>query len=321
MKLEESIEKLAKEFNQIPFQKLTSYVNGQKMQTWLGKKEDDVMICLLKSKNTAEDYHRQDYFFFNYAYQNSYKALSQKYNNLIDIKENECYFSQPDCGYAINIHNISSDTIIVGVLIKKQVFFKEYLSVIAKDDTLFNFFLIPEKNNFSEEFIKLDFKKDKTVQNLLNLMIMEYADKDNQEILKSYTLSLLLLLAREYRKENPESQRKELIEEIKEYVNTNSDTLSLEELASHFHYHPNYISSFIHKKTGKRFSDLILEKKMRRAKMLLDNTSLSIEDISDLLGYADTSNFYKTFKKYYGLTPRRMEKEKDTRDDPVSSIS
>lgn len=309
MNLKESIEKLADQFNKIPFKDLTFYKNKYKVQKWLGKENDDIMICLLKSKNTQEDYHRQDYFFFNYAYKNNYKALSQKYNNLIEIKENECYFSQPDCGYAININNIDKDSIIVGVLIKKDIFFKEYLSIIASNDTLFNFFLIPEKNDFSEEFIKLDFSNDNSMKNLLNLMIVEYANEDNQEILKSYTLSLLLLISRAYKKEKNKTTNIELIDKIIQYINQNSEDVSLQEIANYFGYHPNYISNMIHKKTGKKFSDIKIESKMKKSKILLDNTTLSVEEISDILGYSDPSNFYKTFRKFYKTSPR----EKNTR--------
>lgn len=304
LNLDQSIEKLADIFNKIPFKDLNFYRNGFKVQNWLGDEKDDVMICVLKSKHTQEDYHRQNYFFFNYAYKNNYEALSQKYNNLIEIKENECYFSQPDCGYAININNVDSDSIIVGVLIKKEAFFKEYLTIIASSDTLFNFFLTPEKNNFSEEFIKLDFSKDKTMRKLLDLMTVEYANEDNQEILKSYTLSLLLLIARAYKRSKIKTTNVKLIDEILQYIGQSPDNLSLQELADYFGYHPNYISNLIHKKTGKKFSELKIDSRMQKAKMLLSSTSLSVEDISNLLGYSDPSNFYKQYKKYYKVSPR-----------------
>lgn len=306
MNLDESINKLSNEFNNIPFKDLTFIKDGYKVQKWLGKDKDSITICVLKSKKNIEDYHKQDYFFFNYAYKGNYKALSLKYNNLIDINEDECYFSQPDCGYAININNIDKETIIVGVLIKKEIFFKEYLSIIANDNILFNFFINPEKNNFSEEYIKIDFKNNKEIKNLLNLMIIEYVNYDNQEILKSYTLSLLLLISREYNKNNKETNI-DLTDQIIQYINKNSDTITLNKIATYFGYHPNYISSLIHKKTGKKFNDIIIDSKMRKAKILIDNTSLSNEEISDILGYSDPSNFYKIFKKYYNITPRAQK--------------
>ena len=43
---------------------------------------------------------------------------------------------------------------------------------------------------------------------------------------------------------------------------------------------------------------------MERAVLLLKNTTLSVEEITVMLGYSNTSNFYKAFREYYGTTPR-----------------
>ena len=41
----------------------------------------------------------------------------------------------------------------------------------------------------------------------------------------------------------------------------------------------------------------------------MKNTSLTIEEISVLLGYSNHSNFYKAFKEYYQMTPREYLNE------------
>ncbi|MBR1703404.1 MAG: helix-turn-helix domain-containing protein [Lachnospiraceae bacterium] len=48
---------------------------------------------------------------------------------------------------------------------------------------------------------------------------------------------------------------------------------------------------------------------MERAVLLLNNTTLSIEEIASMLGYSNNSNFYKAFREYYGMSPREYEKE------------
>ena len=62
---------------------------------------------------------------------------------------------------------------------------------------------------------------------------------------------------------------------------------------------------FFYQPAGKGFSELLLEVRMRKAKLLLNNTDLSIEKIVTMLGYSNSSNFYKFFKSYYGHTPRK----------------
>ncbi|MBR1670989.1 MAG: helix-turn-helix domain-containing protein [Butyrivibrio sp.] len=63
-------------------------------------------------------------------------------------------------------------------------------------------------------------------------------------------------------------------------------------VATHFNYHPNYISSLLHRETGRKFTEILLEKRMERAVLLMKHTTLSIEEISSMLGYSNHSNFY-----------------------------
>lgn len=47
---------------------------------------------------------------------------------------------------------------------------------------------------------------------------------------------------------------------------------------------------------------------MERADILLKGTNLSIEEISLMLGYSNSSNFYKAFREYYHTSPREYER-------------
>lgn len=87
-------------------------------------------------------------------------------------------------------------------------------------------------------------------------------------------------------------------------MNKHTDTVSLKDIAAHFSYHPNYISSLLRKEIGKTFSQILLELRMERAAILLKGTDLSVEEISAMLGYSNSSNFYKSFREYYHQSPR-----------------
>lgn len=303
--LYKAIEKLNNDFSNLDFTYHDIPNSNDKIFYWLGEENEDIAICVLKTKYISEGYHKQDYFFFNYAYKNSYQALSQKYNNLITIYEDECYTSQPHCGYAIKA-NSNEDVIIIGVLIKKETFFRDYLPILSNDNSMFHFFLDPQTNKFSDEFIKLSFKDNLQVRSLLEMMVIEYANKkeDTGAILKPMVLTLLMLIARQHKLEQPEIPNATLSDKILQYINEHSENITLNQIAEHFSYHPNYISSVLHKDTGKTFSQLLLKKRMNKAVILLKNTTLSIEEISNMLGYSDTSNFYKAFKDYYNSSPR-----------------
>ena len=142
-------------------------------------------------------------------------------------------------------------------------------------------------------------------------MVIEYADKseDTQRILKSMLQTLLLKIARRYRIEKSGIASETLTEQILDYMGDHSDIVTLKDIAAHFSYHPNYISALLHKETGRKFTEILLEKRMERAILLMKNTPLPLEEISGLLGYSNHSNFYKAFKDYYGTTPREYIKK------------
>ena len=302
-----AINKLGIEFSSLDltFHQMETGKPGDVTSYWPGTEEEDVLVCVFKGKEIHEPFHRQDFFFINYAYQNSYQALSEKYNNLITIEEDECYIGQPYSGYALRADSVEEVTII-GVLIRKDSFFREYLPTVYTDSDLFRFFINPQTDKFSDEFIHLPVTKNHAIRSLLELMVTEYADRkeDTQRILKSMLQTLLLEIARRYRIEKTGTAPKSLTEQILDYMGDHSDVVTLKDISAHFHYHPNYISSLLHKETGRKFTEILLEKRMERAVLLMKNTTLSIEEISAMLGYSNHSNFYKAFKNYYGKSPR-----------------
>ncbi|MBR1597994.1 MAG: helix-turn-helix transcriptional regulator [Lachnospiraceae bacterium] len=306
-----AISKLGKEFSSLDltFHQMKEGKQGDVTSFWPGGEDEDILICVFKGTSINEPFHRQDFFFINYAYKQDYQALSYKYDNLITIREDECYIGQPYSGYALR-GNSEKDLIIIGVLIRKDTFFSEYLPTIYTDSDLFRFFIEPQSNKFSDEFIHLTPGKDHAIRSILEAMVMEYADRreDTQRLLKSMLQTLFLQIARRYRVENAKNAPVTLSEQIIQYMADHSDIVTLKDIAAHFSYHPNYISALLHKETGRRFTEILLEKRMERAVLLLKNTTLSIEDIAAMLGYSNNSNFYKAFKEYYGKTPREYLK-------------
>ncbi len=306
--IELAINKLGKNFTDLDltFHQMADAAPGDVTSYWPGAKDEDVLVCVFKGTQIEEPFHRQDFFFINYAYKNSYHALSEKYDNLITIHEDECYIGQPYSGYALRAKS-REDIVIIGILVRKDSFFKEYLPIVYTDSELFRFFIEPRRNKFSDEYIHLPVTKEHAIRTLLELMVVEYADhNDNsQQVLKSLLQTLLLEIARRYRLERSIIKEKSLVEQILDYMEAHSDVVTLKSIAKYFSYNPNYISALLHKKTGKTFSEILLAKRMERAVLLMKNTGLAIEEISALLGYANHSNFYKAFKEYYGMSPRK----------------
>lgn len=282
-------------------------VSGQieKMYKWPGIPEEDILICVHKSGGLQEMFHRHDFFYFNFTYQGSYDSLSYRYDNHITIREGELYAGQPFAGHALCIHD-DQETTIIGVVIKKDTFFRAFLPMLSANSKLFRFFLDPATNNYSDEFIHFKIEDDCNIRTLLEMMVIEYANKqeDTQNILKPIVLSFLMQVARQYALANREPATDKLSEKIVRYISANFDRITLKDIAEHFSYHPNYISTLLHREIGKSFSEILLEQRMERALILLKGTAFPVEEIALMLGYSNSSNFYKAFKEYYKYSPR-----------------
>lgn len=316
MGLQAALDSLGERFisEQWPWLVASSEGREGKTYAWPGGEDERIMICVFKGNHIEEAFHRHVFFFFNFAYKGDYGALSYEQHNNIKVAENECYIGQPFTGYALRGES-EEELVIIGVLIEKEEFFKTFFSILAADLNVFNFFLGPQNNKFSEEFIHLQFSQPEMVRSLLELMVLEYANKgtDTQAVLQPLVVTLLLLVAREYKNvgnkigesgEAGEAGEATLQERLLQYMSSHLDRITLKDMASHFAYHPNYLSSLLHQELGKSFSELVLEQRMDRAVALLRSTDLSVETVSGMVGYSNSSNFYKAFRGYFGMTPR-----------------
>jgi AraC-like DNA-binding protein len=313
MPIDKSIEKLGDDFPNLNWNFEECQIGEKKelISRWLGEPQEDIVVCVFKGQEIHEKFHRQDFFFINYAYKGDYGAQSYRFDNHLTIRENECYIGQPFSGYAL--YGASDKAIIiVGVLIKKEVFYRNFLQTISSDNRLLHFFLDPKINSFSDEFIRIENMHDNSIRALIELMVVEYANKqaDTQAILKTMTMALIMLLSRQFRLLRKEPVTKDIMGQMIGYINEHLDHITLSVLSSEFDYHPAYISSQLSQKTGKTFSQILLSLRMERAVFLMKNTDLSIEEIAPMIGYTDKSNFHKAFLNYYGKTPRQFILEK-----------
>lgn len=99
------------------------------------------------------------------------------------------------------------------------------------------------------------------------------------------------------------SKHKEILEACV-YVSLNIEKkLYQDEVANHIFLNPSYFSRLFKKEMGMTFVEYVKSMKMERAKELLDQTTHSVGEICERLGYDNQSYFIKLFKKHEGVTP------------------
>lgn len=88
-----------------------------------------------------------------------------------------------------------------------------------------------------------------------------------------------------------------------DYIKENyQNKLTLVDVADNAHVSQWHMSKLLNKHIGKNFYDILNEVRIRQAQKLLKDVSLRISDISDLVGYADSTHFSRIFKKETGMS-------------------
>ena len=87
------------------------------------------------------------------------------------------------------------------------------------------------------------------------------------------------------------------------FIQANYKTVSLADMAEAFHLTEPYISKYIKEKSGKTFGELVTNAKMKKARTLLRNSIITVENIAYEAGYQNVEHFNRQFKKIYGMTP------------------
>jgi len=103
--------------------------------------------------------------------------------------------------------------------------------------------------------------------------------------------------------------REERILEIMSYIQKHYMDVTLEELAQTFHLTAPYLSKYIKLKTGETFQEAVKRVRMKKARILLKDSSLKVETIAEQVGYENAEHFIRLFKKKYGVTPLQFRRQ------------
>lgn len=95
--------------------------------------------------------------------------------------------------------------------------------------------------------------------------------------------------------------------QVEQYIRLHyGEDLTLNMLADMVYLNPNYLSNLFAQVTGCTLNRYIKQIRMEKAQELLLNTNMKVTDISQTVGYPNTSYFCKSFQQLFGATPERF---------------
>lgn len=136
----------------------------------------------------------------------------------------------------------------------------------------------------------------------LNLDEMEEALAHMTERLFEYRQLFAFVPARKDKKE-PDAAEVDsfVVRNAIGYLHRNySGKITLQNVADHVYVSQWHLSKLLKKHTGENFVDILQQIRIEKAKELLKDPSLRINDVANMVGFSDTTHFSKTFKKITG---------------------
>ena len=205
------------------------------------------------------------------------------------------------------------DDIAVNFIILPE-FFDRSLDMLGSENNLIRTFLTDCLRNGTGQVSYLHFKAADIlpVQNLTeNLIWMLLHHQPNRRSINQTTMGLLFLYLSSYTDHvdtGKDPFEQEIAFTVLSYIEEHYRDGELSELARRLNLDLYQLSRLIKCATGKTYTQLLWEKRLNRAALLLSSTSLSVTDIALDVGYSNFSYFYKLFRRQYGCSPKEYRK-------------
>ncbi|MGL6174102.1 MAG: AraC family transcriptional regulator [Cellulosilyticaceae bacterium] len=137
-------------------------------------------------------------------------------------------------------------------------------------------------------------------------------------ILKSLVMKLIILLYREMDTETLPPQwnaialesrdKQTIVQAIIDYMsNYYMKEISLDHIAKNMYLSPIYISKIFKEEMGTSPISYLIQIRLNKAKELLQTQNLPINVVAKHVGYEDAYYFSKLFKKYFGVSPSKID--------------
>jgi AraC-type DNA-binding domain-containing proteins len=260
-------------------------------------------------KNIMQQIHIHNYFEINYVLSGSCTQIFESENR--QLSEGELCIIAPMSRHDLKVED---DSMILNILLRESTFENTFFRLLGGEDLLSAFFrnvLYSKESNANYLLFQTDNKTSITdiIKDIFMEVYLPDSYSDTCVINRVYLLFSLLL--RKYGKtiqfydyRNKANYHMEY-PLILRYIQNNYTTLNLKTAAEFFHYSESYLSRLIKKNSGRSFVQIITQLRMENSLRLLGSTRMSVQEISEFIGYDSVDHFSRTFKKYYGKAPSK----------------
>lgn len=156
---------------------------------------------------------------------------------------------------------------------------------------------------------------------LLEKIYEEYCAQEEGYVyaIKGYLCMLVTLLYRNLKDSKKQEQNHmdissnrtlEMMDQIFRYVEDHyNENMMLEDVADAVGFSTYYFTKFFKKNTGKTFITFLNEYRVEKAKWILLNEDISVNELIERTGFGSSKTFYRVFKQVTGVAPSIFKQE------------
>jgi AraC-like DNA-binding protein/mannose-6-phosphate isomerase-like protein (cupin superfamily) len=243
--------------------------------------------------------HYHDYFEVFYVL--SGKCVNTIGTERFTLSAGSLCFIAPFINHTLEVFDSS---IVINICIRKTTFDEIFFNLLTSHDFLAGFFIGNLYPVDPMEYIVFDIGADsELIENIFTMLIEQFRhDTHSDRIMDNLVSIFFTLVVRKKVKGQLFIGQVEQHRYIS-YINENFRTITLADIAKHFNVSIAHCSRHIKTLTGKKFTELVRDIRLRHAQSMLTSSNVKISDISYSLGYNNQETFIRSFKKIYGFSP------------------
>lgn len=148
--------------------------------------------------------------------------------------------------------------------------------------------------------------QDDTFRVLLDRVVAEYqhGDEYRHAMISTYLFQFAVQLCRTLREQPPLPAHTPLASYMQQLLEQHiTSGVAIRDLARQMHMSESHFSHRVKELLGIAPQQYVRERRIARARQLLESTPMSIEEIAAALGYDEPTSFFRAFKRVTGVTP------------------
>ncbi|MFB5269581.1 helix-turn-helix domain-containing protein [Paenibacillus enshidis] len=156
------------------------------------------------------------------------------------------------------------------------------------------------------KIVKLKLGCYELVRERLRSILHQWEDKPSyyKHMTNALLTEALIYINQEWDRGMIADEKHRHVERMKDYIQAHyREKVTKEELGEVIQRTPNYAATLFRSVTNQTISEYVHSRRMKTAMYMLTESRLTVQEVSEYLGYRDATYFHRIFKKMTGASP------------------